>query len=306
MCAKKVTQASKEVGTTGHSWDGIEELNNPLPRWWVWVFYLTIIWGVGYTVAYPAWPLIDHATRGMIGGTARDAVAADIAKWDAQNADIKAKLVAADVNAIPGDAALKDYAVNAGKAVFNTYCVQCHQREGQGLQSKGYPTLSDNDWLFGGTMDAIYYTVAHGVRNATDPEARNVDFVMPAWSEKAPAGALKDAATAALTEEQVGQVVHYVLKLSGQTADAAKAAAGEQLFADNCVACHGDGGVGNRDMGTPALNDAIWLYGGDEATLTATIALGRMGGVMPAWQGRLPDDQIRAAAAYVHALGGGE
>ncbi len=305
MCAKKVTTKSEDVGTTGHQWDGIEELNNPLPRWWVWIFYLTVIWGLGYTVFYPAWPLISHATQGIYGPSERKAVDDDIAAWDAKNAEVKAKLVAADVNAIPADATLKDYAANAGKAVFNTYCVQCHMREGQGNPAKGYPTLSDNDWLFGGTMDAIVATVSHGVRNTTDADARNVGLYMPAWAENAAPGPMADAASAKLTADQIGQLVNYVLKISGQSADEAKAAAGMQLFADNCVACHGDGGQGNRDMGAPNLTDAIWLYGGSEAQLTATIANGR-GGVMPAWSGRLSEGDIRSVATYVHALGGGE
>lgn len=304
MCAKKVTPTSKEVGTTGHSWDGIEELNNPLPRWWVWVFYLTIIWGLGYTIAYPAWPLIDHATQGLIGGNARDAYEVETAKWDEVQKPMEEALLKPAVADIPKDAALKDYAYNAGKAVFATYCAQCHQAGGGGLMTKGYPNLIDNDWLFGGDMDAIVTTVSHGIRNTTDPEARNVGLVMPAWSEKA-TGELADAASAKFTEEQVGQVVSYVLQISGQEADAAQATAGAQLFADNCAACHGDGGVGNRDMGAPNLTDAIWLYGGDAATLTATVVGGRAG-VMPAWAGRLSEADIRSVATYVHSLGGGE
>jgi cytochrome c oxidase cbb3-type subunit III len=297
MCAKKVTKAERDVGTTGHVWDGIEELNNPLPRWWVWVLYLTIVWALAYTVMYPAWPMISHATQGLWGGNPRSAVEVEIAKWDAANAEIKAKLVAADINAIPADPALSDFAVKAGKAVFNTYCVQCHMREGQGNSVKGYPTLSDNDWLFGGSMEAIALTVTHGVRNATDPDARNVGLVMPAWET--------DAAPVKLTGEEIGQVVEYVLQISGQEHDAAAATAGAQLFTDNCVACHGEKAEGNRDMGSPTLTDAIWMYGGSREALTQTIAKGR-GGVMPAWTGRLSEDQIRAVATYVHALGGGE
>lgn len=310
--AKPIKEDPKaKVGTTGHSWDGIEELNNPLPRWWVWVFYLTIIWGIGYTVVYPAWPLISGATPGIWHKSTRADVQAEIDRFDAANADIKAKLVAADLTAIEKDDALKSYAMQAGKAIFNTDCVQCHMREGQGNKSKGYPTLSDNDWLYGGSIDAIHTTITHGVRNTTDPDARNVGIYMPAWSETA-TGPMADSAPAKLTGEQIGQVVNYVLKISGQTADEAKATAGAQLFTDNCAACHGEDGKGNRDMGAPNLTDAIWLYGGDEATLTATLANGR-GGVMPAWgykadgvQPRLTEDQIRAVAVYVHALGGGE
>jgi cytochrome c oxidase cbb3-type subunit III len=297
MCAKKVTKEQTGVGTTGHSWDGIEELNNPLPRWWVWIFYICIVFAIGYSVAYPAIPLLNSATRGVLNDNMRTNLQTDLDKWDAQNGDIKAKLVAADVNAIPTDAALKGFAENAGKAVFNTNCIQCHMREGQGNKAKGYPTLSDNDWLYGGTMDAIVTTISHGVRNTTDPEARNVGILMPAWST--------DDAPAKLTTEQIDQVVNYVLKLSGQDHDEAAATAGLQLFTDNCVACHGEDAKGNRDMGSPNLTDAIWLYGGDKAQLIKTVTYGQ-GGVMPSWAGRLSEADIRSAAAYVHALGGGE
>ena len=298
MCAKKVTQQQpKDVGTTGHIWDGIQELNNPLPRWWIWTFYLTIVFAIGYTIAYPAWPMISRATQGVIGSNQRLDVAADIQRWDDKNAGVRAKLVAADVNAIPDDPALRVFAVNAGRAVFNTNCVQCHMREGQGNNVAGYPTLSDNDWLFGGTMDAIVTTITHGIRNTTDPDARGVGLVMPAWAHA--------DAPVQLTGGQISQVVNYVLKVSGQTADEALATAGAQIFADNCVACHGEKAEGNRDMGSPNLIDAIWMYGGDGAALTATISGGR-GGVMPAWGGRLSPADIRSVATYVHALGGGE
>jgi cytochrome c oxidase cbb3-type subunit 3 len=305
MCAKRVTSQPKDVGTTGHVWDGIEELNNPLPRWWVWIFYLCIVFAVGYVIAYPAIPLIHGATQGLIGGNPRSAVEADLAKWATSQKPMQDKLVQADVNSIPTDPALKDYAVNAGKAVFNTYCVQCHMREGQGNKAKGYPTLSDNDWLYGGTMDAIVTTVTHGIRNTADADARSVGLYMPAWSDHAPAGAMADLATAKLTDDQVGQVVNYVLKLSGQDHDEALATAGQQIFADNCAACHGDQATGNRDMGAPNLTDAIWMYGGDKATLMQTVMFGR-GGVMPAWTGRLSEADIRSVATYVHGLGGGE
>ena len=308
--AKPIKQDPKDkVGTTGHSWDGIEELNNPLPRWWVWIFYLTIVWALGYAIAFPAWPLIHGATPGVLGASTRADVAAEIKHFDDMNAPIKAKLVAADLNAIEGDDALKSYAMEAGHAVFMNNCAQCHGSGAQG--GKGYPNLLDNDWLYGGTLDAIHTTVTHGVRNTTDPDARNVGVFMPAWSDKA-TGPMADMAPTKLTDAQVGQVVNYVLKLSGQQADEAQATEGQKLFADNCAACQGDDGKGNRDMGAPNLTDAVWLYGGDAATLTQTIAEGR-GGVMPAWgyqaQGvapRLTEDQIRSVAVYVHSLGGGE
>lgn len=312
MCAKPIKEDPKtSVGTTGHSWDGIEELNNPLPRWWVWSFYLCIAFALVYSVLYPAWPLIHGATPGLLGASTRADVALDIKRFDDLNAPIKAKLVAADLTAIEKDDSLKSYAMEAGKSIFATNCAPCHGSGAAGLQGKGYPNLLDNDWLYGGAIDAIHTTITHGVRNTVDPDARNQGIYMAAWSDKA-TGAMADLATAKLTDEQVGQVVNFVLKISGQTADEAKATAGAAIFAENCAACHGAEGRGNRDMGAPNLTDAIWLYGGSDATLTQTIMYGR-GGVMPTWgyapkgsTPRLTEDQIRAVAVYVHSLGGGE
>ena len=312
MCAKPIKEDPKQsVGTTGHSWDGIEELNNPLPRWWVWTFYLCIAFALVYTVLYPAWPLVHGATPGIWGASTRADVATDIKRFDDLNAPIKAKLVAADLTAIEKDDSLKSYAMEAGKSIFATNCAPCHGAGAGGVQGKGYPNLLDNDWLYGGAIDAIHTTITHGVRNTVDPDARNIGIYMAAWSDKA-TGPMADVATAKLTDEQVGQVVNFVLKISGQTADEAKATVGATIFADNCAACHGPDGKGNRDMGAPNLTDAIWLYGGSEATLTQTVMDGR-GGVMPTWgyapkgsAPRLTEDQIRAVAVYVHSLGGGE
>ena len=311
MCAKPVKTESKDVGTTGHIWDGIQELNNPLPRWWVWLFYATIVFAVGYAVAYPAWPLIHGATPGLLHASTRADVAAEIRQFDEANAPIKAKLVATDLASIGNHPLLQQFALSAGAAVFRNNCIQCHGAGAAGIKGKGYPNLLDNDWLYGGTINAIHTTVTHGVRNTVDPDARNLGIYMPAWSEYA-TGPLAELATAKLTDEQVSEVVNAVLKMSGQTADGAKAAAGAAIFAENCAACHGEDGKGNRDMGSPNLTDAIWLYGGDEATLTATLDAGR-GGVMPSWgytapgiTARLTEDQIRAVAIYVHSLGGGE
>ena len=312
MCAKAVKSNAKDVETTGHVWDGIQELNTPLPRWWVWVLYLTIIWGIAYSVAYPAWPMLTKATPGLLGASTRADVAAEIKRFDDANAEIKGKLVAADLAAIEKDPELQQFAMSAGAAVFRTNCATCHGAGAAGVQGKGYPNLLDNDWLFGGDLDAIHTTITHGIRNTTDPDARSVGLVMPAWSDKAVPGPMLDAATAQFTADEMGQVVNYVLKISGQTADEALATPGATLFADNCAACHAEDGTGNRDMGSPNLTDAIWLYGGDAATLTTTIANGH-GGVMPAWgfaadgaTPRLSEDQIRAVAVYVHGLGGGE
>ncbi len=292
MCAKKVTKAQGEVETTGHEWDGIAEYNNPLPRWWVWVFYLTIIWGIWYTVAYPAWPLIKGATQGYLGQNTREDVAAEIKRFDDANAEIKAKLVATDLTAIGGDEALASYAQRAGAAVFKTNCAQCHGAGAAGVQSLGYPNLLDDDWLWGGTMEDIHLTVTHGIRNTTDADARYSE--MP-----------KFGADELLDATQIGDVVEYVLQLSGQEHDAAKATAGQQVFVDNCAACHLEDGSGDRAQGAPALKDAIWLYGGSREAITESVTYARFG-VMPDWNERLTEDQIRAVAFYVHGLGGGE
>jgi cytochrome c oxidase cbb3-type subunit III len=292
MCAKQVTKAPKEVQTTGHSWDGIEEFNNPLPRWWVWTLYLTIVWAIVYTIFYPAWPLLTGHTQGIYGPQERAAVVAEIKRFDDANGPIKAKLVAADLAAIPADDELKTFAVSAGASVFKNNCAQCHGSGAAGVQGKGYPNLLDNDWLWGGDMESIHATITHGIRNATDADARYSQ--MPAFGTD---GLLDDA--------QIGQAVDYVLQLSGQEHDAAGATAGATIFADNCAACHGPDGKGDRVQGAPNLTDAIWLYGGDKVTLTETITKARFG-VMPNWNSRLSEDEIRAVAVYVHSLGGGE
>ncbi len=293
MCAKQVKKAENQVSTTGHSWDGIEEYNNPLPRWWVWVFYLTIIWGIGYTIAYPAWPMLSGATPGVIGSDQRADVRAEIERFNKQNEAIQQELVAYDLmSTAPMPPELKAYAENQGAAVFKNNCAQCHGAGAAGVQGKGYPNLVDNDWLWGGTVDDIHTTVLHGIRNSTDADARYSE--MP-----------KFGADALLTPEQIGQVVEHVLQLSGQDHDAAAATEGATIFADNCAACHGPEGTGDRAQGAPNLADAIWLYGGDRATLTETVTNARFG-VMPGWTGKLTEEEMRAVALYVHSRGGGE
>lgn len=276
------------VGTTGHEWDGIEELNNPLPRWWLWIFYATIVWGIWYVIAYPAWPLVSGATEGYKGWSTRANVAAEIAAVEEANAEINARLVAADLSSIPDDPGLAIYARSAGESVFNTWCVQCHGREGGGFI--GYPNLANDSWLWGGTMEDIHFSIAHGIRNEDDPDARFSE--MPAFGE-------------ILDTEEIDQVVNYVMSLSGEPRDPAQVAAGEELFMDNCAACHGTEAEGNTALGAPNIGDAIWVYGGDYDSLVETVTYSRYG-VMPPWSGRLTEAEIRAVATYVHQLGGGE
>ena len=288
--SKKPVTRKVDPDTTGHSWDGIEEFNNPLPRWWLWTFYVTIVWAIGYMIAYPAWPLISGATPGVLGASTRADVAAEITRYEEANAPIEAKLVATDLNAIASDPELVNYTMNAGGAVFRTWCAQCHGSGAAG--NVGYPNLLDNDWLWGGTIDDIHTTISHGIRNTTDADARYSE--MP-----------KFGADELLEPAQIDQVVQYVLQISGQDHDAALATEGATVFADNCVACHGEDGKGDRMQGAPNLTDAIWLYGGTQAAITETVTNARFG-VMPSWQDRLSEADIRAVAAWVHSRGGGE
>lgn len=284
----KGVKAHEDVGTTGHSYDGIEEFNNPLPSWWVWTFYVTIFWAIVYSIAYPAWPLVKEATPGLLGWSTRANVAEEIAAFEAKNADLDAALAAADLSALESQPELLQYANSNGAAVFRTWCAQCHGAGAQG--AKGYPNLLDDDWLWGGTIEDIHTTITHGIRNETDPDARYSQ--MPAYGE-------------IFSKEEITQVVAYARSLSGQEVDHELAHAGETLFMDNCAACHGEAGTGDIYQGAPDLTDAIWLYGGDEATVTETVTNARFG-VMPSWQDRLLDPQIAAVAVYVHGLGGGE
>ncbi|WP_339693990.1 cytochrome-c oxidase, cbb3-type subunit III [Celeribacter baekdonensis] len=281
--------SKKDVETTGHSWDGIEELNNPLPRWWLMVFYACIIWAIAYSIAMPAWPGIKSATAGMLGWSTRAEVAKDIASFEEMNAGVNAELASADVTTIDVNSDLHNYGVNMGAAVFRANCSQCHGSGAAG--NVGYPNLLDNDWLWGGTIDEVAYTIQHGVRNETD-EARYSE--MPRFG-----------ADELLEPAQIDQVVEYVLSLSGQDHDAAMATEGAVVFADNCAACHLEDGTGDIFQGAPNLTDAIWLYGGDRATIKETVTNARFG-VMPAWGQRLSQAEVNAAALYVHQLGGGQ
>ena len=290
MSKKSIRHQEGDPNTTGHSWDGIEEFDNPMPRWWLWTFYVCIVFALAYSVAYPAWPMISRATPGLLGSSTRADVAAEIQDFSDRNGPIRAKLEAAELTEISADPELSGYANNAGAAVFRTWCAQCHGSGAAGVQASGYPNLLDDDWLWGGAIEDIHTTITHGIRNEQDPDARYSE--MPKFGE-------------ILEPAEIAQVVQYVRTLSGQEADAALASAGETVFLDNCAACHADDGTGDRFQGAPNLTDAVWLYGGDVDTLTETVTNARFG-VMPSWQARLSESDIRAVATYVHSLGGGE
>ena len=273
--------------TTGHVWDDIRELNNPLPTWWLWTFYATIVFGIVWMVIYPSLPF----WRGTSGWIAREAVVADVAAAQARNAPMMARLREATPAQIAADPEMRAFAVAGGRVAFANNCAACHGAGGQGALG-GYPALVDDDWLWGGSMDAIQATIRHGIRNTEDEQART--SLMPRFGVD---GMLNNA--------QIGDVADYVLSLSGRSNDAAAAGRGQTIFAENCVACHGDRGEGNRELGAPRLSDQVWLQGGTRQDIMAMVRNPRLG-VMPAWQGRLDPAVINMLTVYVHALGGGE
>jgi cytochrome c oxidase cbb3-type subunit 3 len=275
--------------TTGHEWDGIKELNTPLPRWWLWTFYATIIWAIAYSIAYPAWPLVNSATAGLLGYSSRAEVASDIAEAKAAQGGWLERVSASSLEQIAADPELLAFARAGGAAAFRVNCVQCHGSGAAG--SRGYPNLNDDDWLWGGSLEQIHKTLENGIRFTVNPDTR--DSQMPAFAD------------GMLTPAQIGDVTEYVLQIAGQDHDQAAATRGETIFAENCASCHGNSGEGNRDLGSPRLTDPIWLFHGDKAAIAAQIARPRMG-VMPAWKGRLDENTIKQLAIYVHSLGGGE
>ncbi len=287
MTEKHIDEVSG-VSTTGHEWDGIRELDNPMPRWWLWTFYATVIWAIGYTVAYPAWPLLTSATSGVLAYSSRGEVKQELAAASAAQEKYIAAIKAKSVDEIEADGSLRDFATAAGAATFRVNCVQCHGSGAQG--SPGFPNLNDDEWLWGGSADQIHKTITHGIRFADDPDTRTSE--MPAFAEMLSAG-------------QIGDVSTYVASLSGPVSDPAKVEPGAKVFADNCAVCHGANAKGNRELGAPDLTDAIWLYGSGEHAIAQQVRAPR-NGVMPAWGARLGDIKVKELAVYVHSLGGGE
>jgi cytochrome c oxidase cbb3-type subunit 3 len=274
--------------TTGHEWDGIKELNTPLPRWWLWTFYATIVFAIGYTIAFPAWPMISSATTGVLGYSSRADHAAEVAAAKTAQADTLRRIAELPVADILNDPALTRFATAGGRSMFKVYCSQCHGTGATG--APGYPNLNDDEWIWGGTIDQIYATIAHGARSTTDGDTHF--NLMPAFGD------------GILDKAQISTVARYVASLSGLEGGQ-DTPEGKQLFADNCVACHGDTGQGLPELGGPSLNDRIWLYEGSVAGIEAQLSKPRHG-VMPAWQSRLGDEAVKQLAIYVHGLGGGQ
>jgi cytochrome c oxidase cbb3-type subunit 3 len=272
-----------------HQWDGIRELETRPPRWWALVYLACCVFAIGYWIVYPTWPVGNGFTRGLFNWSSRGAANAQLQQAEAAQAPLNDRLAANSLDAIAKDPELLRFALAGGRAAFVNNCAQCHGAGAQG--QPGYPNLLDDDWLWGGKLADIQRTILVGI-NSTHPDTRLTQ--MPAFGT-----------AGILNRQQVDDTAEYVLSLAGQQTDAAAAGRGQAIFAQQCASCHGPKGDGSREVGAPRLTDAIWLYGGDKATIVQTITQARRG-VMPTWEGRLNDITIKKLTLYVHSLGGGE
>lgn len=290
MADKRRIDQPTGTETVGHEWDGIEELDTPMPRWWLWTFYASIVFALGYVVVYPAIPFLNDASKGTAGWSSRGELNKAMEAETTRRAPILSAIAATPVNQIMAQPELRAAAAQGGSAAFKVHCVQCHGSGAAG--TRGYPNLIDDEWLWGGDAEAIEYSIRHGIRSPEEPATRN--SLMPAFG--------KDGI---LNSTQVQDLVSHVRTLSGQEKASSSSQRGKALFADNCSVCHGAEGKGLREFGAPDLTDAIWLYGGDRDSLTQSVWNSRKG-VMPAWGNTLDSATIRMLAVYVHGLGGGE
>lgn len=271
----------KKVDTTGHVWDDdLREFNNPLPKWWLYSYYATIVIAVVWWVLYPTWPLATDYTRGVLGWSQIGQLKQENEEAKALQGKYKEKLAGVAVADIMKDPELNAFAVSTGKAIFGDKCAPCHGSAGQGKVGL-FPNLTDDDWLYGGDPEMIVASITDGRQG-----------MMPAQ---------KDALSAA----QIDNVVDYVMSLGGEKTDPASVAAGQQVFAAACAVCHGPDAKGMQAMGAPNLTDKIWLYGGDQASIKKTVTDGR-NGFMPTFKPKLDANEIKQVAVYVHQLGGGK
>ncbi len=280
---KKITDEVTGVETTGHDWDGIKELNNPAPRWWLIVWLVCTIWGVGYWFFYPAWPTFSG--EGERGGTVGSLNWTQYTQLQEQQAEIMARKAAylskfevASFDDVMTDESLYSFAIAGGKSAFKDNCATCHGSGGAG--APGYPNLNDDDWIWGGSVDDIHTTISYGIRSEHD-DTRLSD--MPPFGDM-------------LSAEEINAVAKFVVS---------KDDAGATVFSDNCASCHGDNARGIQEMGAPDLKDAIWLYASSENDVRSQIRKPKHG-MMPAWTDRLDAQTVRQLAVYVHSLGGGK
>lgn len=258
----------EKPGTMGHVWDeDLQEFNNPLPNWWRWLFYITIVFALAYLVLYPGLGSFE----GTLKWSSTGQYESEMAAAEENFGPLFAKYAAMDIPAVAADPAAR----SIGESLFLNYCAQCHASDGRG--SRGFPNLADNAWQYGGEPETIKATLING-RNG----------IMPPMA-------------AALPGEGVKDVAHYVMSLSGMTHDSLRKTRGADLFQTTCAVCHGVDGTGNKMLGAPNLTDDAWLYGRGESTIIETITQGR-NGVMPAWGDFLGEDKIHILSAYIWSL----
>ncbi len=278
--------------TTGHEWDGIKELNTPLPRWWLWTWYATMIYALVFWVLMPSWPGLPGAVgalRGTLGHTDRGTVDRQFADMKAERAAKGERLMAASLTEIIDDFELQQFAMAMGESAFGDNCATCHGAGGRG--ARGYPVLADDVWLWGGTLEDIEYSITHGIR-AEDEMTRLSQ--MPSFGE-----------TGLLDDRQIDDLTQYVVAISDADPATVPADSGARLFQDNCSVCHGVAATGDRTVGAPDLTDQDWLYSSDPEAIRKQIYAAR-NGTMPSWSGRLDEPTIKALSVYVHSFGGGE
>ena len=283
------TKIEKDVlsgqDTTGHEWDGVKELNTPLPTWWVYTFYATIAFAVVYCALYPSWPWFNGHTQGLLGYWSRGQLSRELETQAKARSVFVERIRSTPLAGIRKDPELFNFAMAGGRSAFQTNCMPCHGAGGAG--STGFPNLVDDDWLWGGSLEQISTTIQHGVRNSDDKSRTSM---MPRFG-----------ADGLLSGPQVAAVADYVLSLSGRGKATPE---GEKIFKEQCVACHGPLGKGNQELGAPNLTDGIWLYGGDKDSIYRSIFFAHNGS-MPSWGERLDDATLKMLAIYVHSLGGG-
>lgn len=283
---QKNKKSLESYGTTGHNWDGVSEYNVPAPRWWLIVWIICIIWAVIYWFFYPTWPTLSGNTKGSLNWTKFSELSGEQKKIEEKKIVYLEQMSKKSLEEIRQDEKLMQFALNTGKSAFRENCSACH---GQGAQGyKGYPNLNDDDWLWGGKLSDIYQTLLYGIRSGHDSARVNQ---MPSFG-----------LDKVLKKAEINDTIEYVLSLSNKSEFNAR---GEAIFKANCVACHGNEGKGNQELGAPNLTDAIWLYGSDKKDIYYTIYYARAG-VMPFWKNRLDDNTIKSLALYVHSLGGGK
>ncbi len=288
MSENREIDATTGVETTGHVWDGdLKELNKPLPKWWLYTFYATIIWGIAYWIAYPAFPTLTNYTKGVLGYSSRGSVAEQVMQGKAAQSKYREELAKTPVAGVDKNNELLRFAKASGRVAFGDNCAPCHGRGGEG--SPGYPNLNDDDWIWGGTPEQIEKTIRVGIRSAH--EETRVSPMPRFGLDKL------------LEPAQISDAAEFVLSLSGKSKDAESATRGSAIYAEQCAACHGEEGAGNQELGAPNLADAIWLYGSKKDDVVRSIETGR-GGIMPAWEGRLDDVTIKSLVVFLQTLGG--